>query len=53
VIELKLHNKDQPGVSATVEKPDALSAGVFLSGAIQSAIDMGGTLVIEASEKRT
>jgi hypothetical protein len=52
MIEIKMWNKDKPDVTTTTRKDEACSAGVFLSGAIQAAIDNGGTLMIEVKERR-
>jgi hypothetical protein len=51
MIELKMWNKDRPHFPQIVEKPDAQTAGLFLSGAIQVAVEEGGTLVVEVTER--
>lgn len=51
MIELTLWNKDRPDATRVVEHPDAATAGVFLAGAIQAAVDAGGTLMVEAKGK--
>lgn len=51
MIELILWNKIRPDAFRVVEATNADEAGVFLSGAIQAAIDANGTLVIEVREK--
>jgi hypothetical protein len=51
MIEIILWNKIRPNTFRVVETTTADEAGVFLSGAIQAAIDSNGTLVIEVREK--
>jgi hypothetical protein len=49
-VELKLWNKERPEAPATQVVVTSAAAGVFLGGAIQAALDSGGTLVVEAKE---
>lgn len=50
-VELVMWNPADPERKQTVERPDAQSAAMMLSGAIQAAIDFGGTLMVEIKEK--
>lgn len=51
MIEVKMWNKDMPEMSRIVDVDDSKTAGIFLSGAIQAAVDSGGTLMAEVREK--